>query len=91
MPSRCRRRDGLTTSVPLPEPPNDHQRDREDVQDPPDNDQSKRRAVRGVERVIGEAVVGNGPEDHNDEEGDGCEKGGEDLCESARRHNAGGS
>jgi hypothetical protein len=77
-PARRRRLD-LTAVMPLPEPANNDERDREEVQQPADNDERKGRAVLRVEAVVAESVVGYAPADHDEEERNRREEGGDEL------------
>lgn len=79
-PLARRRRLDLTAVMPLPEPVDDDERDREEVQHPADNDEGKGRAVLWVEAVVAESVVRYAPADHHEEERDRREERGDELA-----------
>lgn len=74
---------GLVVMVPVPQPPNNHQRHSGQVQQPCDDDERQGRAVSRSQGVARESGMGDGKADDDEKEGEGREEDGEEL-ESVR-------
>jgi hypothetical protein len=80
---------GLGLDNPIPaapangKPTNDDERNSEQVKQPPDNHHGESRTVRARNVVSAHTTVGSHKGSQDDDQGDGAEKGGEELQSSA--------